>query len=283
MVLRNGLTLRYSIGMDELIDISENKVKQRNTAKGIRITISAILAFTGVAILTFQGIPLGNSYIKSEIQKRNHQEIIAPVPGYYRRDIGGEFAYWDPGQSYFENLISEAALLAQNTDILGVQSGQVQRNVTIDQSYSQPMQVTIPALDIQNLNITSNVESYEEGVYNEVLKNGLAHFKGTPLPGAGGNTFIYGHSAVSSYYNNHEDDPEVAFTTLEELGIGDEVFVKKDGVERKYIVRKKKVVEPDDFTILGRQSWKETVTLMTCSPVGIGTNRLIVTAEIANE
>jgi len=44
-------------------------------------------------------------------------------------------------------------------------------------------------------------------------------------------------------------------------------------------VRKTKIVDPDDFDILNQQGDKETVTLMTCWPLGIGTKRLVVIAE----
>jgi sortase A len=111
------------------------------------------------------------------------------------------------------------------------------------------------------------------------LKNGAAHFKGTPLPGDGGNSFIYGHSAVDSYFSRHDSDPETIFSRLENIEISDTIIIQKDGKILTYVVQKKKIAEPDDFDVIAGNSRKETVTLMTCWPLGIGSKRLIVIGE----
>jgi sortase A len=123
------------------------------------------------------------------------------------------------------------------------------------------------------------VESTDEDVYDEYLKEGLAHFKGTPLPGDGGNSFIYGHSAVDSFFSSHKDLPETIFTRLESIEIGDTVFIEKDDTILNNKIKKKKIVDPDDFSILETQGETETLTLMTCWPLGIGSKRLIVVGE----
>ncbi|KKQ03888.1 MAG: Fimbrial associated sortase [candidate division WS6 bacterium GW2011_WS6_36_26] len=141
------------------------------------------------------------------------------------------------------------------------------------------MYIDIKSIGIVNIKISANVDSYNDKVYNQFLKQGLAHFKGTPLPGDGGNSFIYGHSAVESFFSNHQNLPETIFSRLSNIDVGEEVDIKKDEKVLKYIVRSKKIVSPDDFSILESQNNKETVTLMTCWPLGIGTKRLIVVAE----
>ena len=263
-------------------NVSSSEAKHERTVRYIRITISLLLSGVGLYILASQAVPIGQSYIKGAIIEKREELKVSPVPGSYKREIGGEFAYWDPGRSYFENLIAQAVLTPENGQRVYNPETQQYLDVEIDQNYSTPMSLTISSLDIVDLNITPNVDSYDENAYNRVLKYGLAHFKSTPLPGAGGNSFIYGHSAVDSYFNNHKNNPEVAFSILEDIKIGDEVELTKDGRIYRYVVRKKKIVEPTDFSILSRQTWKETLTLMTCSPVGIGTNRLVVTAELIN-
>lgn len=259
-------------------DLKEDNKDRQKTVKKIRAWISIILTMFGVVILLTQLFPLGTSFIKSKMIEKSDQLQISPVPGAYKREIGGEFAYWDPGRSYFENLISQAVSATDQT-VFNPQTREYSE-IEIDENYNSPMRISIESLGIINLNITPNVDSFEEKIYNEVLKDGLAHFRTTPLPGGGGNSFIYGHSAVPTYFKNHTNSPEVAFTILEDIKIGDEVKIEKDGKIYTYVVKKKKVVSPDDFSILGQQSWKETVTLMTCTPVGIGTHRLIVTAEL---
>ncbi len=60
--------------------------------------------------------------------------------------------------------------------------------------------------------------------------------------------------------------PETIFTRLEDIDIGDMVEITKEEEIFKYIVRNKKIVSPEDFSILKTQGDKETVTLMTCCP-----------------
>jgi LPXTG-site transpeptidase (sortase) family protein len=260
-------------------EIKNEEEQQKNTAKVIRVLLSTILGIAGIVILVSQLVPLSESYLKGEIIRRNEESLASPVPGAYKREIEGQFAYWDPSASYFENLIDEASLTDQRSRRTYDPDTGSYSEVDINENYSKGMKVTIESLGIDGVHLSPNVESYDEKVYNKVLKNGLAHFKGTPLPGDGGNAFIYGHSAVESYFSTNQDDPETIFTRLEDTEIGDMVEVEKDGKIYKYRVRKKKIVNPDDFSILGIQGNKETVTLMTCHPAGIGTNRLIVIAE----
>ena len=112
------------------------------------------------------------------------------------------------------------------------------------------MYIDIPKIGIEDIRITPNVESSDEEIYDQYLKYGLAHFKGTPLPGDGGNSFIYGHSAVISFFNKHDNLPETIFTKLEGIDIGDSVSITKDSNVLEYVVRNKKIVSPDDFSIL---------------------------------
>lgn len=265
--------------MSDPWNVKREKKIQRGIAKVLRVGISITLAVGGIFILGTQLIPLGESYMKGKLLEATNRELISPVPGAYKREIEGEFAYWDPSVSYFQNLIQEAQVLGAQTGVSLDPDSQKLRNITINENYNSLMSINISSVGISEINLQPNVESYDEKIYNQVLKSGVAHFRGTPLPGDGGNSFIYGHSAVESYFSRHQNNPETIFTRLEDVDLGDQVEIKKDGRVIKYVVRKKKIVNPSDFSILETQGRKETVTLMTCHPAGIGTNRLIVTAE----
>ncbi|MCA9375031.1 sortase [Candidatus Dojkabacteria bacterium] len=267
---------------DNQWNIKNSRESHQRVLKVVRVTLSSILAIGGITILISQLFPLGESYLKGWVTKANEANLASPLPGAYKRDIEDEFAYWDPGQSYFNNLISQAEVLTSQTAQYYDPIDKVYKDVVIDESYSKLMSLSITSLKINKVTVTPNVESYNQDIYNSVLKNGLAHFKGTALPGSGGNVFIYGHSAVDSYFSSHQTNPETIFTKLENIEIGDKVEIDKDGKRYEYVVRKKKIVEPDDFSILSHNSRKETLTLMTCFPQGVGTDRLIVTADLGN-
>jgi LPXTG-site transpeptidase (sortase) family protein len=255
------------------------KTHNQKQVKNTQLYISAILAVAGLIVIASQVIPLAKSYIDGKIQETRENIIAQPIPESYKTYIQEEFAYYDPGQSYFANL-------TQNIDG-GIHYTydpitKAQKEIVIDQEYKELLYLTIDNIGIEHIQISPNVESYDEKIYNSYLKNGLAHFKGTPLPGDGGNSFIYGHSAVASFFDNHKNLPETIFSKLDKVDIGQKVLVEKDDKILEYTIRSKKIVAPDDFTILQTQNNKETVTLMTCWPLGIGTKRLVVTAERDN-
>jgi len=252
---------------------TENQTKVKKT----RIYISVVLAVIGLIIILSQVIPLAKSYIDGMIEQVRADSKVEPVPESYQTYIESQLAYYDPGKSYFANLSQQLGNVSDTQYYDPVT--QTQKDIVIDKGYNKPMYIDIASIGISNIKISPNVDSYNEKVYNQFLKQGLAHFKGTPLPGDGGNAFIYGHSAVESFFDGHQNLPETIFSRLGNIDIGQEVDIKKDEKVLKYIVRSKKIVSPDDFSILEEQNNKETITMMTCWPLGIGTKRLIVVAE----
>jgi LPXTG-site transpeptidase (sortase) family protein len=254
------------------------QTEDQNKIKKTRIWISAIFTGVGLIIIASQVIPLTKSYIDGLIEQTRANSKIEPVPESYKTYIESQLAYYDPGKSYFANLTSQIGVLGTSSEYYDVTT-QTEKTIVIDKDYTAPMTINIPSIGISNINITPNVDSYNEETYNKYLKLGLAHFKGTPLPGDGGNSFIYGHSAVESFFSTHQNLPETIFSRLGNIEVGEEVDITKDEKVLKYIVRSKKIVSPDDFSILESQKGKETLTMMTCWPLGIGTKRLIVVAE----
>lgn len=253
------------------------QTESQTKVKKTRIYISVVLAVIGLIIILSQVIPLAKSYIDGMIEQARADSKVDPVPESYQTYIESQLAYYDPGKSYFANLSQQLGNVSESQYYDPVT--QTQKDIVIDKEYDKPMYIDIASIGIANIKISANVDSYNEKVYNQYLKQGLAHFKGTPLPGDGGNSFIYGHSAVESFFDSHQNLPETIFSRLGNIDIGQEVDIKKDEKVLKYIVRSKKIVSPDDFSILESQNNKETITMMTCWPLGIGTKRLIVVAE----
>ncbi len=253
---------------------TENTKKIQRT----RIILSFVLAILGLVVIASQALPLLKSYIDGVIAQKRVDIKVEPVPETYKTYIENEFAFYDPGQSYFANLSKQFGILGASTTNTA-SNAQSASNITIDQAYKKDMFINIASIGIKNIKISSNVESDDEKVYNAYLKGGVAHFKGTPLPGDGGNSFIYGHSAVESFFSRHKDYPETIFSRLDNIDIGQEIMINRDDENLEYVVRNKKIVSPEDFSVLQPRLNKETVTLMTCWPLGIGTKRLIVVAE----
>lgn len=266
--------------------VDEDTPSQASKAQRVKKTkymLSSLLAITGLVILGLQLGPLAISFLNGKILESQIQTIKDPAPANEINPQQQDLPYYDPGASYFQNVMkhigSDASL---NTPNSSNSSDTASKEAKIDKNYSRPMQLSIDSIGIKKINITPNVDSFNEKIYDKALKNGLAHFKGTPLPGDGGNSFIYGHSAVENFFNNHPDDPETIFSRLENIKISDTVTVYKDGKVLKYNIQKKKIADPKDFDVVSGIDGKETVTLMTCWPLGIGSQRLIVIGELVD-
>ena len=103
----------------------------------------------------------------------------------------------------------------------------------------------------------------------EVLQIGVGHLEGSSLPVGGENT----HSVLSA----HRGLPSATlFTDLDKVEIGDNFFVIIMGEYIAYEVDQIEVVEPDDTSLLQVEEGQDLCTLITCTPYGVNTQRLMV-------
>lgn len=111
------------------------------------------------------------------------------------------------------------------------------------------------------------------------MENGVAHF-GIPgassRPGELGNTVLSGHSSNDLFDGG---DYKFIFAQLDKLAIGDTIYANYEGKRYTYVVTKKEVVKPTEVGKLVYPTDKPVMTLITCTPLGTSTNRLLVTAE----
>lgn len=132
-------------------------------------------------------------------------------------------------------------------------------------------------LRIAKINVGANVHwDVEEGDILNQLKSGVAHYKGTSKPGEGGNIFIVGHSSnypwIISSYNS-------VFALLDKLAPGDRIELSDNTHNYVYEVKSTRIIKPGDVSVLDSTS-KETLSLLTCWPIGTSLKRMIVQAEL---
>lgn len=107
------------------------------------------------------------------------------------------------------------------------------------------------------------------------LKNGVAHYAGTALPGENGNVFITGHS--SNYWWDDGKFKQV-FALLDSVHVGERIYLTYKDQPYVYTIEDSKVVKPSAIEVLNPLV-HSVVTLMTCTPVGTTLNRRIVQAR----
>jgi sortase A len=112
------------------------------------------------------------------------------------------------------------------------------------------------------------------GTTEEILQKGVGHLKNTSLPIGGKST----HAVLSA----HRGLPSATlFTDLDQLENNDVFYIHILDEVLAYKVDQIKVVDPEDTADLMIQSGKDFVTLVTCTPYGINTQRLLVRGERA--
>lgn len=121
-------------------------------------------------------------------------------------------------------------------------------------------------IEIPSINLTLPIA---HGAEEETLKNAVGHLEWSSLPIGGENT----HCVLSA----HRGLPSAElFTNIDHLERGDKFYIHVLGETLTYVVDKIAVVEPNDYTLLGKEEGKDYVTLFTCTPYGINSHRLLV-------
>jgi len=125
--------------------------------------------------------------------------------------------------------------------------------------------------------------SYENGDWDGLeqdiqtaLQDGVVRYPGTAEPGDIGNVFVTGHS---SYYLWDPGRYKDVFARLHDLEVGDEFTIYWNQEVHHYRIATRKVVTPEETSVLDQPHDKKVATLMTCTPVGTTKNRLIFVAE----
>ena len=110
------------------------------------------------------------------------------------------------------------------------------------------------------------------GTEDATLLKGLGHLRGTSLPvgGKGTRSVITGHRGLAS---------AEMFTRLDEVGKGDTFTIEVFDEILTYKVVDKIVVNPDETKKIAAVPGKDLMTLITCTPLGINTQRILVTGE----
>lgn len=110
------------------------------------------------------------------------------------------------------------------------------------------------------------------GTSEEVLEKGVGHIQNTSVPIGGNST----HSVLTG----HTGLPNAElFTRLDELVVGDIFYIHVLNDILTYKVYEIKVVLPDNIDELRITSGEDLVTLVTCTPYGVNSHRLLVKAE----
>ena len=124
--------------------------------------------------------------------------------------------------------------------------------------------IKIPSIDV-------NLPIYH-GTDTATLDKGVGHLFGTALPvgGESTHTVLTGHTGLGN---------ATMFDQLTSVKMGDYFYIETAGRHLKYQVTDIRVVLPHETETLNKAEGKDLATLITCTPYGVNTHRLLVTGE----
>lgn len=222
---------------------------EKEKRKGKRSSIIIIIFFIGLSLLLYPSVGIFinhkratetvNEYSKitSELPKEKVEEIFSFAEEYNRLLYETEDSFYAP--SLVEGY--ESALDITGTGIMGY--------------------LNIESIDVE-LPIYHTVDEM-------VLQVGVGHLPGTSLPIGGQNTHavLSGHRGIPS---------SKLFTDLDKVQIGDTFTITVLDRVLTYEVDQIKTVLPRDVSDLQIVPGMDYCTLLTCTPYGINTHRLLV-------
>lgn len=144
----------------------------------------------------------------------------------------------------------------------------------ISQDRSKPW-ITIPKIHASSP-IIKQVDPFDRSIYEQALKKGVAHAKGTAFIGEAGTIFLFAHSSGNPWEITRMN---TMFLRLNELKIGDMIILSAKGKDYSYRVQEKRIVSPADVSYIVNAQDGDGLILQTCWPPGTDWKRFIVFAS----
>lgn len=219
--------------------------------------IFAILFLAGLSLLLYPFIANEwNNYRQKRLMS-NYEEVVA------EKEAAGEIDYeaeWEKARAY-----NDALLPCILPDSFAVAEASDE-----DEEYMSALNLAgdgiMGSVEIPKIDITLPIFHTTE---EDVLEQAAGHLEGSSLPVGGEST----HAVISA----HRGLPSAAlFTDLDKLEEGDHFLLHILDDTLCYEVDQITVVEPEETDTLAVVEGEDLVTLLTCTPYGVNSHRLLV-------
>ena len=223
--------------------------------KALHVWLPGILVLAGLIIAAYP-------FISNYLYERKQQDVITSYETHQKTDTEKNEEL-ENAKEYNKSLAAANVTVTDPFDPEGLSGFSRREYETLLNVNEEGMMgyLEIPVIDVR-LGIY-------HGTGEKVLKNGVGHLKNTSLPIGGEGT----HAVLSA----HAGLPEKKlFTDLELMKEGDVFYLHVFGETLAYATDRITVIEPHNTEALRIQEGKDYVTLVTCTPYGINSHRLLV-------
>ena len=231
--------------------------KAGNKIDKILLVVSLILILGGACIFLYPNI---SNYFAKKNQVEAIREYDKLVIQTDEEKLNEE---WQKAQTYNENLSGEPV-----HDPFVAGSG-----YALPENYKEVLNISedgiMAYIEIPKISVYLPIY---HGTSSGVLEKGVGHIESTSVPIGGESTHsvLTGHTGLPS---------AELFTRLDELVVGDIFYIHVLNEVLTYKIYETKVILPDEIDELQIVSGKDLITLVTCTPYGVNSHRLLVKAE----
>ena len=232
--------------------------------------VLVLILFIGIGIAAY---PVFSEYWNSLHQTRaimGYAERVAEMTNEEYEQV------WNAALDYNQRLLEKPNRWAIDSDYLDDYETQLNVDATGNMGY-----ISIPKIDV-------NLPVYH-GTSDTVLQTSIGHITGTSLPAGSAHTdpedWLKPDFASHCVLSGHRGLPSARlFSDLDAMEVGDLFYLTILDQTLTYRVDRITVIEPEDMEELEIVPGKDLCTLMTCTPYGINTHRLLVRgSRVENE
>ena len=231
----------------------EKEPRRANSAKTSRV-LAAVLVILGVLVMLYPVTStLWNNYVATKVAQ-DYAELEKSTPEEVKNTQS------DNAHKYNENRTTGP--------ILDPWLARFDENNPDYQEYLDQLDANDAMARLIFPKIKADLPIFH-GTDSDTLQRGLGHLFGSDLPvgGKGTHSVITGHTGLAN---------STMFDHLNKAEKGDAFYVQVSGEKLKYVVDQIKVVLPTETEDLRPEQGKDYITLITCTPYGINTHRLLV-------
>ena len=242
---------------DDAVKRAERKSPRRR--RRVPILAALLVVLVGTCMIAY---PFASDYLNRLEQAKVTQDLAHTIDETPEEDLG---VYMQEAIDYNERLLSGSTYVVDPFD--------PDAPTATDEDYANCLnlngdgvmgQIVIPKIGV-NLPISHGTEGFG-------MDHGVGHVTNTSLPVGGESTHsvLAGHTGLPS---------AVIFDKLDQLEVGDYFVIQVLGEDHAYRITLTEVVLPNDSSSLGVKQGEDLVTLVTCTPYGVNSHRLLVHAE----
>ena len=229
--------------------------------------VTAAIALVGLLVLLYPGTAAWWAQAEQSKVIRNVAETVGDEPG---RELEAELAR---ARAYNDALAGGALLqaganlpsAADAADAAGAAGSEDEyEGLLVGDAEGAMGRLRIPSIGV-DLPIL-------HGTSDAVLLRGVGHLQGTSLPVGGDSQ----HSVLTAHRGLASAE---LFSDLDRVKVGDTFMIEVFGEVLSYRVFDTRVVDPKDTESLFPRKGEDLVTLVTCTPLGINSHRILVTGE----